>query len=758
MATHPELTGQLGRYRILNSLGAGGMGTVYLAIDTHLDRRVALKVPHFKPDDPPLVIERFQREARIAGRIEHPNLCPVHDVGEIDGIHFFTMPYIEGTTLSRSIDPAHPFQPAQAAELVRKIALAVALLHQNGIVHRDLKPSNIIVRTTGEPVLMDFGLARSFTAQSQRLTSTGTPLGSPSYMAPEQVTGSREFGPATDVYGLGMILFEMVTGQLPFEGPMMALFGQILHTPPRPPSAFRGGIDMRMDAICMKAISKKPEDRHPTMELFAAELAAYVSQPPASVPATPLAPTLATRGDGRPGSPPPAGIRGAMLVGQEEQGPPLAEIICPKCDKTLKVPTTVVGRRVKCPRCQAALGRIGEPNAEQAGRNTAPQASGETVAHGLPHQRAGQAVGRPARQGKQGQQRADFVEPIDEAPTQRKRGGKPARHNPLWAWVILGMLVLLAGAFVFYYLRRPGPGRHFDYVPHASHGFVTVNVPEALKSEPGRKALEKFRKGNAELSKFEQKTGIAVEDVDRMTGVIFQSGSEWTILTTKHAYDRKKVLEYYDTPVEMSHKEKPYHLDKNKFAVHFADAKTLVMASERDMLRCLETVEKNPRGPLQEGVDLALRLETVGVMAFNVAAMDGKETTGTKVSSLLAKPTQGVKIAIASLSAITEVEVAVAVDFVDEQRAAAVLKELPDLIKSGKGLLGMLPARGNEKQSGVDVQLFTKMATGLLDQVNPRQHGARLSCEVSLPSKDVTALIESMQIDDLAGIKPKEIP
>src|SRR5262249_31723373 len=155
---------------------------------------------------------------------------------------FFTMPYIEGKPLSRLIDETNPWKPMEATELVRKIALAVAVLHQTGIVHRDLKPANILGRGTGEPVLMDFGLARSLSAQTQKLTKLGAPMGSPAYMAPEQVGGKGDISPATDVYGLGMVLYEMLTGRLPFEGDLWALFGQILNGEVRPPSALRPGI------------------------------------------------------------------------------------------------------------------------------------------------------------------------------------------------------------------------------------------------------------------------------------------------------------------------------------------------------------------------------------------------------------------------------------------------------------------------------------------------------------------------------------
>src|SRR3954471_16720021 len=191
--TLPE---QFGRYRILKKVGEGGMGAVYLAEDTQLGRRVALKVPHFNEADGP-AIQRFYREAQVAAGLEHPNICPVYDVGAVDSVHDLTMPFIEGTPLSGLIDPDYPWSPPQAVELVRRLALALGVMREKGLIHRDLKPSNILLRPSGEPVLMDFGLARSFTGQGRQVTQTGQSLGTPAYMSPEQISGvSRALGPA----------------------------------------------------------------------------------------------------------------------------------------------------------------------------------------------------------------------------------------------------------------------------------------------------------------------------------------------------------------------------------------------------------------------------------------------------------------------------------------------------------------------------------------------------------------------------------
>jgi formylglycine-generating enzyme required for sulfatase activity/predicted Ser/Thr protein kinase len=274
-----DLPEQFGRYRIVKKLGAGGMGTVYLAHDTALGRPVALKVPRFDTDDDAATRRRFLREARAAATIDHPNICPVHDVGEIDGRLYLTMAYVEGQPLTNFVDPAAPMPAVAAADLVRRLALALALAHARGVIHRDLKPSNIVVKADGEPVILDFGLARMATAEQSRLTEKGAVMGTPSYMAPEQARGENDaIGPHTDVYALGVILYELLTGQPPFRGAWALVIMQILTERPEQPSQLRSDLDPGLEAVCLKAMAKEVANRYATMNQLADALADWLGE------------------------------------------------------------------------------------------------------------------------------------------------------------------------------------------------------------------------------------------------------------------------------------------------------------------------------------------------------------------------------------------------------------------------------------------------------------------------------------------------
>jgi formylglycine-generating enzyme required for sulfatase activity/serine/threonine protein kinase len=265
-----------GRYRVEKVLGEGAMGMVYLARDSKLDRPVALKVPKF--DDDPEMMERFWREARSAATLLHRNICPVHDIGDIDGVHYISMAYIAGRPLSALIDRSRPQSQRSVSLIVRKLALALETAHQAGVIHRDLKPANVMLDQQNEPVIMDFGLARQLNKkEDSRLTQSGSLMGSPAYMSPEQVKGDIEhIGPTSDIYSLGVFLYEFLTGEVPFDGPASAVFGQILTQEPQKPSTFRADLDPRLEAICLKMIAKQIEERYGSMREAAKALSDFL--------------------------------------------------------------------------------------------------------------------------------------------------------------------------------------------------------------------------------------------------------------------------------------------------------------------------------------------------------------------------------------------------------------------------------------------------------------------------------------------------
>ena len=282
------------RYTILRRLGQGGMGVVYLAEDTRLQRKVALKVPfpHLYQNDR-IFLDRLYREARLAAAFHDPRICPIYDIDGADGWHYIVLHYVEGKTFSQLLEDG-PFAPDLALDLVAKVAEAIQKAHDRNIIHRDLKPANLMLGPNREPIVMDFGLAKRMEIEpnSHLRTDAGKFQGTLSYAPPEQVEGRNdEIGPCCDIYSLGVITYELLTGRLPFRGSRWEVEDHILNTIPEPPSTHAPAIPARLDAIVLKALEKRPEDRFASMTAFAGalfELRGHAPpQPPPPVAAKP---------------------------------------------------------------------------------------------------------------------------------------------------------------------------------------------------------------------------------------------------------------------------------------------------------------------------------------------------------------------------------------------------------------------------------------------------------------------------------------
>ena len=302
-----EIPKKVGRFEVLRELGRGGYGIVLLAVDPNLERRVAIKIPRPEVLVSAVLRERFLREAESAGRLDHPNLVPVFEVGEDGPLWYIAAAYISGGTLSHWVATLNnPLTQRSAAALVAHLADAAQHAHSAGILHRDIKPGNVLMQPEGEsgsnaslssfavhgfvPRLCDFGLAKLLDTEGDE-TMTGTLLGTPSYMAPEQATGcTAELSTATDVYGLGAILYELLTGTAPFKGGnSIETLHQVLHEEVIPPHKLRGDIDRDLEAICLKCLEKKPKQRYQTARELALELRRFLAgEPTEARPVRPL--------------------------------------------------------------------------------------------------------------------------------------------------------------------------------------------------------------------------------------------------------------------------------------------------------------------------------------------------------------------------------------------------------------------------------------------------------------------------------------
>jgi serine/threonine-protein kinase len=278
-----DLPRDFGPYELLEEIGRGGMGVVYKARQKALDRTVAIKMILATHLASPEHIRRFQVEAWAAARLRHANITQIHDVGQQHGQHYFTMEYVEGESLAQRI-ARQRLSPDEIVRLLTVVARAVDHLHAQGVVHRDLKPSNILLDRDGQPYVTDFGLAKVFVPGSEA-TTTGVIAGTPSYMAPEQASGhSADVGPAKDIYSLGAILYELLTGEPPFrrENPLDTLL-DILGREPRYPRQLNPRVPHGLELICLKCLAKSPADRYRSAAALADDLERFARQEPLSV-------------------------------------------------------------------------------------------------------------------------------------------------------------------------------------------------------------------------------------------------------------------------------------------------------------------------------------------------------------------------------------------------------------------------------------------------------------------------------------------
>src|SRR5437762_11076191 len=269
-----------GDYELLEEIGRGGQGVVYRAHQKSLNRTVALKVIGLGPWATEAHLKRFRREAEAAANLNHPFIVPIHEVGEREGFCYFSMNFIEGGQLDEVVRDT-PVSIRQAAEVIVTVARTVHYAHEHGILHRDVKPGNILLDKNGEPHLADFGLARLVEAEST-VTGTLELLGTPSYMAPEQAAGdTTKVSKATDVYGLGAVLYQLLTRHPPFAGgTTYETIKLLLDTEPRQPRVLNRKIDRELSTICLKCLEKDPKRRYSSALALAEDLEHWLKHEP----------------------------------------------------------------------------------------------------------------------------------------------------------------------------------------------------------------------------------------------------------------------------------------------------------------------------------------------------------------------------------------------------------------------------------------------------------------------------------------------
>ncbi len=421
---------QLGKYQIQSSLGRGGMGMVFLGYDPQLDRKVAIKVlaPHLVWEEG--FVERFLREARAAARIKHPNIVTVYDVGQEQERFYFVMEYIEGRTLGEHIRQRGALPIEEVLSILHPLADALDYAHRQGLVHRDIKPGNIMVAEGLRVTLTDFGIARA--AEETRLTTTGTLMGTPEYMSPEQAWG-EEIGYQTDLYSLAVVAYEMLSGHVPFSGttPHAVLYKQI-HEPPPPIRQSRPELPPAVEAVLSRALDKTPDKRHGTTQAFVDAL--------------------------------DAALAGELEVAPEETP---TELVAGKLEVTPEeVPTELVAEKLAVAPGEA-------PTELVAGR---PEIAPEEAPTEL-------AAGKPAAPTPAPRAPAEAAGP--SAPPRKKATAK--RRVPTLIWVLgaLGALAILAGVIAIIWFAGGNAG---EPTPVAS-AIATVSSTQVVVQPAATRAV-----------------------------------------------------------------------------------------------------------------------------------------------------------------------------------------------------------------------------------------------------------------------------
>lgn len=345
----------IGKYRVIEKLGRGGMATVYKAYHPRLDRYVAIKALHRHLYEGENFLERFQQEARAVAALRHPHIVQVYDFDVHEDTYFMVMEYIGGGTLKAKMESlsreGKTLPLEEAVKYFQQVASALDFAHQKGMIHRDMKPANVLINAEGDALLTDFGIARLLSQDSTNLTATGTLIGTPAYMSPEQGKGVRELTPASDIYSLGVILYELLTGQVPYDADTpIAIIHKHIHEPLPFPHQINPDIPAGLERVILKGLAKEPEDRYQSavemsraVDLALQELSASPADQETRVMVPRSQETVVAAPESPAEQPIPVGFDFQETVIDEEERCPLPEASFPQKKKRSALPLVLGG-------------------------------------------------------------------------------------------------------------------------------------------------------------------------------------------------------------------------------------------------------------------------------------------------------------------------------------------------------------------------------------------------------------------------------